>query len=363
MKILGIETSCDETAAAIVEDGHKVLSNTVASQVAKHAQYGGVIPELAAREHLEAIQIIVQQALRDAETPLEEVDAVAVTQTPGLLPALLVGLSYGKGLAVALKKPFIGINHFLAHIFGSFIESPETLRDPASFPLLALVVSGGHTALLLVEANGVARIVGQTLDDAAGEAFDKAAKILHLPYPGGPVIDKMAKAGDAERFQFPRGLCASSGQALKPQNRYNFSFSGVKTALLYQVKGQANVGALDAPIDLSEQEMHDVVASYQEAIVDALTTKLHWAARDFAAKTLTICGGVACNSRLRAQSQALADKLHLPLHIAAPKYCTDNAAMIAGLGYYYAREKRFTELDVDATPRLSDLGRLPFCVE
>ncbi len=357
MNILGIESSCDETAAAVVRDGHDVLANLVSSQVAKHARYGGVIPELAAREHLKAIDVIVDQTLVDASMKLADIDGIAVTSSPGLLPALLVGLSYAKGLAAATKKPLIGINHFLAHVFGAFLETPERLQDPDAYPILTLVVSGGHTALFLIDENGDCKILGQTLDDAAGEAFDKAARILNLPYPGGPVIDRLGKIGDRQKHSFPRGLCGSSGQRIKPENRLNFSFSGVKTALLYQVKGVANAGALDMPLDLSEDEIADVAASFQEAIVDALVTKTKWALADSGAKTLAVSGGVACNSRLREAMTAAAT---VPLFIAPPKYCTDNAAMIAGLGYYYIEAGRRDDLAIDASPRLGEVSSVPF---
>ncbi len=357
MIILGIETSCDETAAAVVEDGHRVLASVVSSQVSKHAPYGGVIPELAAREHLKAIQPIVGQTLSEAGTALDQLDAVAATQGPGLLPALLVGLSYAKGLAAALDKPFIGINHLLAHVFGAFLECPELLRKPETYPILALIVSGGHTVLLLIERNGQSRILGRTLDDAAGEAFDKAAKILELPYPGGPVIDRLAKNGNAARLEFPRGLCGRPGQALKPENRLNFSFSGVKTALLYKVKALANADALDQPLELSAPELADLAASYQEAVVDALVIKTLWAAADFAAKTLAVGGGVACNTRLR---EKITEAAKIPLVIAPPKYCTDNAAMIAGLAGYNLRAGQTSGFDADAVPRLAELSTVPF---
>ena len=290
MIVLGIESSCDETAASVVKDGHTVQSSVISSQVAKHAEYGGVIPELAAREHLKAIRPIVDQALSDAGVSVQDIDGIAVTQSPGLLPALLVGLSYAKGL-----------------------------------------VSGGHTALLLVESDGQCRIVGRTLDDAAGEAFDKAAKILHLPYPGGPVIDQLAKEGNREAHTFPKGLCGEGGQPIKPENTFNFSFSGVKTSLLYKVKGHANAGALDMPLDITHDEMCDFVASYQESIVDVLVKKFEWAADEFGAKTLVICGGVACNSRLRAvAAETLGNDRRLI--IAPPRYCTDNLSTAWGFG-------------------------------
>ncbi len=359
MNVLGIETSCDETAVAVVRDGHNVTASLVSSQVAKHADYGGVIPELAAREHLKALRPILQQTLHQAELALDDIDAVTVTSSPGLLPALLVGLSFAKGLAAATAKPLVGINHFLAHVFGAFLETPDRLQLPEAYPLLTLVVSGGHTALLLTAADGSCKLLGQTLDDAAGEAFDKAAKILQLPYPGGPVIDKLGKVGNPAACDFPRGLCGGGGQALKPKNRLNFSFSGVKTALLYQVKGVENAGNLDQPLDLADDAVADIAASYQEAIVDALVKKTLWALADTGARTVALSGGVACNSRLR---QKMADAVKVPLFIAPPKYCTDNAAMVAGLGYYYVRAGRADDFSIDAAPRLGDVSMVPFAL-
>ncbi|MCH2176076.1 MAG: tRNA (adenosine(37)-N6)-threonylcarbamoyltransferase complex transferase subunit TsaD [Lentisphaeria bacterium] len=359
MRILGIETSCDETAVAIVEDGHQVLSNVISSQMAKHAQFGGVIPELAAREHLIAIDHVVEQALKDANCTLDDINAVAATQTPGLLPALLVGLSYGKGLAASRQLPFIGINHFLAHIYGAFIEQPNQLK-PECYPAIALIVSGGHTAIIKINRDGSCELVGQTLDDAAGEAFDKAAKILNLPYPGGPVIDSLAKEGDPKTIQFPRALCGAGGTPLKPENRYNFSFSGVKTSLLYAVKGYENLGNLDMEVNFEDTELCNIAASYQESIVDVLVKKTLWAAKDYNANQIVMCGGVACNSRLRSKMQVAAEEFEVPLVIAPPKYCTDNAAMIAGLAWSYLKNDDVQDWSADAVPRLGLLKRIPF---
>ena len=354
MIILGIETSCDETAASIVEDGHCVKSNVIASQIKKHAAYGGVVPELAAREHTRAIEKVVNHALSVARIDVTHLDGVAVTSTPGLLPALLVGISYAKGLSAGLGIPLKGINHFIAHIFGAFLEKENVLSEGDTFPIIALVVSGGHTALTLLHADGRCQIVGRTLDDAAGEAFDKAAKILNLSYPGGPLIDKLAQRGDEKKYSFPRGLIGGNGKPVASKNRYHFSFSGVKTALLYHVhKQQFNLDHLD-------QDMLDTIASYQEAIVAALVKKALWAAVEFGAKTLVLCGGVACNTRLRAELQASADKHSIPLLIARPEYCTDNAAMIAGLSYYYFKSGVYDQLDLDAKPRLQEITSVPF---
>lgn len=360
MRILGIETSCDETAVAVVDDGHLVRSSVIASQIAKHAPYGGVIPELAAREHLEAIELVVGQALADAGVGLHSIDGIAVTHSPGLAPALLVGINYAKGVAATLGVPFVGVNHFLAHVFGAFIDHPGRLADPAAYPILSLVVSGGHTALLVVEADGTCRLVGQTLDDAAGEAFDKAAKLLDLGYPGGPLVDRLAKLGNPAAYTFPRGLTAGSGSPLLPENRLNFSFSGLKTSLLHHLGRRTGqpIGRGEAYI-LPTADLHDTLASFQEAIVDVLTLKTRWGVDDVGARTVVLCGGVACNSRLRAVMQD-AFRSGPPLFIAPPKYCTDNAAMIGGLGYYYLRRGEFSTYDLDAVPRLGTVRSVPF---
>lgn len=351
MNVLGIETSCDETAAAVVRDGHAVLANAVASQVTLHAGYGGVVPELAAREHLRAIRPVVEAALTESGLALADMDAIAVTNAPGLVPALLVGCSYAKGAALALQRPVVGVNHFLAHIYGSFYERIELLADPATFPVLALVVSGGHTALVVVEADGQARIVGTTLDDAAGEAYDKVAKILDLGYPGGPLIDRLAKAGNPKAYAFPRGLTGTSGKAVTPENRCNFSFSGVKTALLYAVRDRHP----------SAEDLADLAASFQQAVVDVLVAKALRAADDVRAPTVCACGGVACNSQLRRELENAAKAAGRRLVLAAPKYCTDNAAMVAGLGYHYLRRGWVPETGFQVSARLGqDLGRVPF---
>ncbi len=351
MHILGIETSCDETAAAVVTDGDAVRSNLISSQVKVHAAYGGVVPELAAREHLKAVDLMVKEALLAAGLGLGDIGGIAVTREPGLVPALLVGVSYAKGLALASGLPLVGVNHVLAHIYGAFLENAARLREPQRYPILALAVSGGHTMLLLVQADGRARVVGRTLDDAAGEAFDKAAKILDLGYPGGPVVDRLARNGDPKAVAFPRGLMPRAGGAVAPENILNFSFSGIKTALLYRVQNRR----------LSDQELADILASYQEAVVDVLVAKTLLAADEFGAPTVVLCGGVACNSRLRAAVQAAAEREGRTVAVAPPKYCTDNAAMIAGLGYHELRAGRAAGLEFSVGARLpEDLGTVPF---
>lgn len=352
MIVLGIESSCDETAASLVRDGHEVLSSIISSQINKHACFGGVVPELAAREHLKNISPVVNEALAAAGKKVEDIDAIAVTSRPGLVPALIVGNAYAKGLAAALNIPIIGINHFLGHIYGSFIEHPEVLANPDNFPILALVVSGGHTAIVLIPSDGKATILGSTLDDAAGEALDKAAKVLGLGYPGGPVIDKLSKSGNPAAFAFPRSLTGAAGKAVKPEHRFDFSFSGVKTSLLYAIKDDAK---------LVEQRLPDLAASFQEAVIDVLAMKSYDAARHCGAKLVCLCGGVACNSRLREKIAASCEKGHRAFLPAPPKFCTDNAAMIGGLAWHYLKNGQKTEENFAINARLNpDLGILPF---
>lgn len=367
MLILAIETSCDETAAAVIENGRTVRSSVISSQIEKHARYGGVIPELAAREHILNINWVVEQAIQDAGIEQNQLDAVAVTSHPGLMPALAVGVSFAKGLAATLNIPVIGINHFLGHIYGAFLETPDLLTQSDTFPIISLVVSGGHTALVLVNEDGTTQLLGQTIDDAAGEAYDKAAKLLNLGYPGGPILDRLAKEGDKTLYKFPRALCGEGGKAVKDDLLYHFSFSGVKTSLLYKVKeiAHAKPGTpTELPIEkeadyLSDDEIKDLVASYQEAIVDVLIRKVSLAIRNFGAKTAVICGGVACNSRLREVFQQSMDQLKVHPVIAPAKYCTDNAAMIGGLAWHYAKHDLTASMDLDIKSRIGVLPNLP----
>ena len=352
MIILGIESSCDETAASIVKDGHMVLSSVISSQIALHAGYGGVIPELAAREHLKNIDPVVNSAMHEANVKFDELDAIAVTSNPGLSPALLVGNAYAKGLAASIGKPIIGINHFLAHIYGAFIEHPEVLADSKNFPILALVVSGGHTAIVLIPEDGKAKILGSTLDDAAGEALDKAAKILNLGYPGGPLIDKLAKTGDIAKYNFPRSLTGAAGKPVAPEHKYDFSFSGVKTSLLNTIHKAGTIADSDLP---------DLLASYQAAVMDVLVAKTLAAAREYSTPNICLCGGVACNSYLRAKLSNDATKARRTVLLAPPKFCTDNAAMVGGLAFHYLKHGRVDSLDMPANARLDhNLGTLPF---
>jgi N6-L-threonylcarbamoyladenine synthase len=353
--ILGIETSCDETAAAVVADGFKTMSNIVSSQIARHAEFGGVVPELAAREHLKAIRFVTDTALEKAAVKAENISAVAVTAGPGLMPALLVGVNFARGLALSLGVPVIGVNHFTAHIYGAFLDCPpDTFSDPGLYPVLALVVSGGHTALVLVRQNGSAEIVGSTLDDAAGEAFDKAAKLLGLGYPGGPAVEKAAAGGKSDRFRFPRPLTGSTGRAAGPEDRFNFSFSGVKTALLYHCKNHGGAETMDPGL------LADTAASFQEAVVDSLFLKTADAAKHFGAASVVVSGGVACNKALRERFASALPK-RLRLVTAPPKYCADNAAMVAGSAWHTFKKGGAGSAELDAFARLPVLTEVDFC--
>lgn len=352
--ILSIESSCDETAAAIVDSGSQVLASVVASQIAKHAVHGGVVPELAAREHLKAVIPVTESALSAANVTLQDISAVAVTRGPGLIPALLVGMNFAKGIAQANHLPLIGVNHFLAHIYGAFLDGGlEVLQQKESYPMLALVVSGGHTSLLLIREDGSAEQLGCTIDDAAGEALDKGAKLLGLGYPGGPIMQKTAENGDPLRFDFPRPLTGGAGRALAPENLYNFSFSGIKTALLYHVRKAEESNSIN------EQWLHDTAASFQMAVVDVLVRKTLTVLKHHPVKTVVVAGGVACNAELR---RMMAEKLpeNVSLRIAPPKYCTDNAAMVGGIAWHAFRKKEFSPLNIDAFARLPQIVKVPF---
>lgn len=329
-RILGIETSCDETAAAVVEDGRKILSNAVASQVDLHAQFGGVFPEVASREHIKKIYPIVDQALRDAHLTLTDLDGIAVTRGPGLPGALVVGINMAKGLALSSGLPFMGINHLEGHLYSAWLTEEEPFPETPSFPLLALIVSGGHTELVLMKDHLVYQRLGWTLDDAAGEAFDKVARLLDLGYPGGPAIQKAALDGDPRAFDFPRAWLGDS---------WDFSFSGLKTAVLRVVRRLEDKGDI-VPVA-------DIAASFQEAVVDVLVTKTLTAAEEFKVEELLIAGGVSANQSLR---QSILSKSDLPVHIPPLYLCTDNAAMIAGAGCYRYCAGWRDDLDMDAAP-------------
>ncbi|MEI6609889.1 MAG: tRNA (adenosine(37)-N6)-threonylcarbamoyltransferase complex transferase subunit TsaD [Deltaproteobacteria bacterium] len=327
MLVLGIESSCDETAAAVVKDG-KMLSNVIASQTKAHSKYGGVVPEIASRKHIEAINPTIEQALSDAGIGFKEIEGIAVTRGPGLIGSLLIGLATAKALAYALNIPFVGVNHLEGHITAAFLA-----EKVPQFPFAALVVSGGHTNIYRVLNYHDFRLLGQTRDDAAGEAFDKAAKLLNLGYPGGVVIDKMAKSGNPQAIAFPRAMKDSP----------DFSFSGLKTSLLTMLKKRGR--------DFEETQLPDVVASYQEAIVDVLVEKTMRAVRDNDIRQVVVCGGVAANGRLREKFAEVAAKNKVDLFIPQVVLCTDNAAMIAAIGEIMLKNGHRDSLDLNAISR------------
>ncbi len=333
--VLGIETSCDETAAAVVTGGRRVLSSVVASQAGLHAEYGGVVPELACRAHAEQIVPVVEQALERAGVGLSGLDAVAVTRGPGLVGALLVGISFAKALAWGRGLPLVAVNHLEAHLAAVFLE------HDVAFPLVGLVVSGGHTALYWSPERGTYRLLGQTLDDAAGEAFDKVAKMLGLGYPGGVEIDRLAREGDPGRYRFPRPMARSAD--------LDFSFSGLKTAVRTHCRS--------FPEGLREQALRDTCASFQEAVVDVLAVKAARALERTGARTLAVCGGVACNRRLRERMTEVAEAAGAALVIPSPSLCTDNAVMVAASGThrFLAGHRAGPELDAVPTWDLEDL--------
>ena len=312
MNILGIETSCDETAAAIVKDGTTILASVVSSQIDVHHRYGGVVPELASRKHIEAIVPVIDEAMNKAGLPLEAIDAIAATKGPGLVGALLVGFSFAKSLAYALDIPWVGVNHLEGHINSVFLED-----DPPAFPLVALLASGGHTSIYYVTDHITLELMGQTRDDAAGEAFDKVAKMLGLGYPGGGVIDRLAKQGDPARIKFPRSYLDKTS--------FDFSFSGIKTAVSRY--------AADHREQL-EEHIPDIAAGFQEAVMDVLTFKVIQAAVEKGCNRIALVGGVAANSRLRDKLRHDAGRRNMRVHIPSIDLCGDNAAMIAAAGYH-----------------------------
>jgi len=335
MLILGIETSCDETSAAVVKDGREIVSSIILSQDALHRQFGGVVPEIACRAHLESIIGIVNNALSDAKVPLAEIDAIAVVNTPGLIGALLIGVTAAKTLCMALDVPLLAINHLHAHIYANNLEHENIL-----YPTISLVVSGGHTTLFLSESETKHTPLGWTIDDAAGEAFDKVSKILGLGYPGGPIIDKLARCGNRRAVTFPR--------AYLEKDSLDFSFSGLKTAVLYYCRGQ-DVRASGSKTP-SDQEVADIAASFQEAVVDVLIDKTVLASRMYNVSGIALGGGVAANSRLRQRLEEVSKEIGIPVYCPSPKLCTDNAAMVAGLAYRKYLEGDISLLDVEAIP-------------
>jgi len=331
--VLGIETSCDETAAAIVRDGREVVSNVVSSQVEVHAGFGGIVPELASRAHTVNIIPVVDEALRSAGMALGELDAVAVTMGPGLIGALLVGVSAAKALAYSAGLPLIGVNHIEGHLSAIFLED-----DSVTFPFVLLIVSGGHTHLYRVSDCCKYEKLGQTRDDAAGEAYDKVAKLLGLGYPGGPIIDGLAREGDPSTFRFPRAKLG--------RDSLDFSFSGLKTAVMLRIKDLGGVDAID------ERGIKDLCASFQEAVVDVLVDKTVLAARKSGVGRIVVGGGVAANGALRAGLAAACETEGISLHMSGPEYCTDNAAMIAAAGYRLYNAGRVSGLDLNPKANL-----------
>jgi N6-L-threonylcarbamoyladenine synthase len=327
MLLLAIESSCDETAAAVVQDGRKILSSIVASQIDIHAQYGGVVPEIASRKHLESILPVIDQALHEADVALSAIDGVAVTRGPGLIGALLIGASVAKGIALANSIPLAAVNHIESHLLAILLE------QEVAFPFIALVVSGGHTHLYEVKGVGEYRTLGQTIDDAAGEAFDKVAKLLGIPYPGGAVIDTLAKNGNPAAIKFPRPLLHDGS--------FNFSFSGLKTAVMTYLKNN--------PLAGKSAELEDIAASFQAAVCELLVTKTAAAVAASGCKRVVVAGGVACNSGLRAAMQAFAAKSGVDVYFPSPALCADNAAMIAVPGDFYL-SRGMSSLDFDAVP-------------
>ncbi len=329
MLVLGIESSCDETAAAVVKDGNTMLSNVISSQVKVHERYGGVVPEIASRKHVEAIVPVIMQALEEATVSLDEIDVIAATKGPGLVGSLLIGLSTAKGIAFGRGLPLVGVNHLEGHIAAIFLT-----ENPPEFPFVALAVSGGHTALYFVKGFSDFTLLGQTRDDAAGEAFDKAANLLGIGYPGGVAIDRFAKKGNPLAYHFPRAM----------RDSLDFSFSGLKTSLLTRIKARSAA--------LTPEEIPDFAASYQEAICDALTEKTIRAATMVAAKRVVVCGGVAANSRLREKMQSDAARAGIDVFIPPAILCTDNAAMIAVVGTHLFLSGRKDAFDLNAVSRI-----------
>lgn len=329
--ILGIESSCDETAAAVVKNGRTVLSNIISSQIDLHKLYGGVVPEIASRKHIEKINQVIEEALKEADMTLEQMDAIAVTYGPGLVGALLVGVAEAKAISYAANKPLVGVHHIEGHVSANYIEHPDL--EP---PFLCLIVSGGHTHIVVVKDYGEYEIIGKTRDDAAGEAFDKVARAIGLGYPGGPKIDKMALEGNPDAIHFPRAHIEDAP--------YDFSFSGVKSAVLNHIN----------MCEMKKEEINraDIAASFQEAVVDVLTKRTIMAAKDLGIKKIALAGGVASNKGLRNRMDKLCKENHFELYYPSPILCTDNAAMIGAAGYYEYKNGTRHGLDLNAVPNL-----------
>ena len=329
-RILAIETSCDETAAAVIADGTQILSSVVASQSDIHARYGGVFPEVASRQHVEVIHAVVEEAMHAAHLGFDDLDCVAVTRGPGLVGSLLVGVNMAKGLAVSRNLPLLGINHIEGHIYSLWLtEDAPHIR----FPLVTLVVSGGHTDLYLMTDHGRYQLLGATLDDAAGEAFDKVGRLLGLPYPGGPAIDKASEHGSPTTFRFPRAV-------MDVEHGYDFSFSGLKTAVMRQASQYHSTETMPVA---------DIAAGFQAAVVESLVEKTAAAAEELGATAVHIAGGVSANRALRAAMRA---RLEIPVRFPPPALCTDNAAMIGAAAHFHFTRGRRDSLDMDVTPNL-----------
>ncbi len=342
MLVLGIETSCDETAAAVVRDGREIVSSIIASQVKTHERWGGVVPEIASREHLDKIVPIVEQALAEAKVEGKDIDGIAVTVGPGLVGSLLVGVSYAKAMAFALGKPLVGVNHIEGHIYSVAFENP-----PIEYPAFALIVSGGHSNLFFIPEPGQYKVVARTRDDAAGEAFDKVAKMLGLGYPGGPIIERLARDGDpkAVKFTLPRMGDGSP----------DFSFSGLKTAVTKYVR-ETGLKPVENGSEAS-QAVKDLAASFQSVVVRSLVGTTERLAEEYGPKTVIVAGGVACNGALREASRAAGERLGIPVYFPSPHLSTDNAAMIAAAGTVklQAGERAGFDLNADVTLRLQNL--------
>lgn len=342
MLILGIESSCDETAAAVVRDGREILSSVIASQIEMHKPWGGVVPELASREHLEKIDPIVREALDRADVQLKDINAIAVTQGPGLIGSLLVGVCYAKSLAYSLGIPFVGVNHIEGHVYSVVFENP-----PVRYPVLGLIVSGGHTNIFHIPNTGAYKVVSRTRDDAAGEAFDKVSKMLGLGYPGGPIIERLARDGDPTRVRFP--------QAKISDGRPDLSFSGLKTAVVRYIRENSIIphSANGEPT----QEIKDIAAGFQGAVVKALVGTMEKLAAELGPETLIVAGGVACNLALKAAAEAAAKRLGIPVYFPSKHLSTDNAAMIAAAGYARLKEGIVSglEMTADVTMRLQNI--------
>lgn len=337
MLILGVDTSCDDTSASIVEDGTKIISNIISNQSEIHAKYGGIVPELASRRHIEMIQPVVEEALRGAGASLPDIDAVAVCCGPGLIGSLLVGCSFAKALCYSKNIPLVAVNHLEGHILSALLDMPAPV-----FPFLSLVVSGGHTSLYLAEKVGMYSELGRTRDDAAGEAYDKVSKLLGLGYPGGPVIDRLALLGDPRAIDFPR--------AYLPET-LDFSFSGMKTAVLNFLRSRASA---DKELTLQNTNLiQNIAASFQAAVVDVLVRKTEWAVNKTAVSSVTLSGGVAANSELRKRMKKMGEEKGVTVFVPPIVLCTDNAAMIAAAGYHRFVKRDFASLDLNPRAHLA----------